>query len=82
MKQTSHERAVPVWRMESPIRPGCVLEFFEDAEAVWREKEYLKYQDVTPAERIRHGEELRRMAYGERYAAARLQGPVEGLERA
>jgi hypothetical protein len=79
--ETSHERAVPDLRIESPTRPGYVIEVFSDARAVWAEKEYLKYEGMTMEERIGEAEELRREVYGQAYSARGLQGPVEVFQR-
>jgi len=55
-----------------PDRPGWVFEVL-DARRVFAEREWQKYVDHTPAERIRFGEELRRMAYGDDAINARVQ---------
>jgi len=64
-----------------PKKPGWTMEYL-DRETVWAEKEYTKYQQFTPAERILMGEELRITCYGEDAINARLQGPAQLLERA
>ena len=47
-----------------PKRRGWVLEIRSEQE-VFQEREWQRYADATPAQRIGYGEELRRMAYGD-----------------
>lgn len=79
--ETHDQLARPARVLRSPTRPGWIVEIHEDSVAVWREKEYMKYLHLTPAQRIAEAEALRRSFYGERYASTRLRGPVELLER-
>jgi len=67
-------------KLPCPKKPGWTMEIL-DREKVWAEKEWEKYAQYTPAERILFGEEIRMMWYGPEAINARLQGPIEVLER-
>jgi hypothetical protein len=51
---------------------GWVYEIL-DAEEAFTQREWQKYCQYTPAERIKFGEELRRMVYGNDAIDARIQ---------
>jgi len=76
--RTLHRKAVP--DEVSYGRNGWKLELFRDGTDAMREKEYLHYIHLTPAERVGRAEEIRRFVYGKRYATSRPQGPIEVLK--
>jgi hypothetical protein len=55
----------------SPKREGWVFEVLDESQ-VFAELEWQKHAQYTPAERIRFGEELRRLAYGDDAIDARM----------